>query len=147
MTASKTIANAIEAGVTIPKIIERQLSNVQRHEGFTYGDGTSQTIRLIIIELLKAQRNSPDPLTPKLARIAIARALRILARDHGQNPTIEIASRSTLIKGYICEGEDYAGWESGPYQWAIPASNIINDMFDNLLVEPYFSFDLTINCR
>lgn len=88
-----------------------------------------------------------DPAKYKTAAGAakgLHKALSKLSKEvYGQNPSIEIfiySPKQTVKHGYgscwrVC-------WESGPYEWAIPASFEVKNYEDGWYTEPYYSFDL-----
>lgn len=65
--------------------------------------------------------------------------------DYGQNPDYEVFMKTPEESGNFLGGQPgvwIVCWESGPFQWAIPASMEIGSTTGKL-VEPYYSFDLT----
>lgn len=66
-------------------------------------------------------------------------ALREVCAEWGMNPDVETVIRAPGEEAYDGAGNRWlVAWESGPYQWAIPASMALGYG----LTEPYFSFDL-----
>jgi hypothetical protein len=64
---------------------------------------------------------------------------------YGQNPDYEVFMKTPEESGDFLGGQPgvwIVCWESGPFQWAIPASMEIGSATGKL-VEPYYSFDLT----
>jgi len=69
------------------------------------------------------------------------KALAKICKAEGLNPEIEMFIHSPQE----CEANGYGrnwrvGWESGPYQWAIPLSMEISGSWG--YTEPYYGFDL-----
>lgn len=68
-------------------------------------------------------------------------AIRELSQEWGQNPDIETLFRGPNENGPYPHGKCYVvGWESGPFEWAIAASEACAQA--GVFVEPYYSFDL-----
>lgn len=110
-----------------------------------YGTGTADLLQAIKDALLA------EPLRghPEAARDTIYHVLRRFSGNIGQNPDTEVVRTGQGWKGpgsdRAAEGSRtyYVAWESGPYDWAIPASFVVMDVTDHL-AEPYHGFDLQL---
>lgn len=68
--------------------------------------------------------------------------LKAVAVEMGMNETEVLFREPNDPRCYFKNGNSYVvAFESGPYQWAIPASMAIGTRCGKL-VEPYYSFDL-----
>jgi len=75
---------------------------------------------------------------------ALHKALCKFATEvYGQNPDIELfidSPEQSVARGY---GKSWrVCWESGPFEWAIPASSECRAKDYSWHTEPYYSFDL-----
>ena len=98
----------------------------RKNEGYYYGEGSATL----------AERVARAVYGKKSAKGQAEAALRVIkqtAADWGFNPDIECFARKE-------QGQWRVSWESGPYQWAIPASDALFQV--GILAEPYYSFDL-----
>lgn len=129
--------------------INRTIEWTRKREGDIYGEGTAALMTAIRDELASSDvvmKIENVAWTPAHARRMITKVLRKFARNSGCDPERGIASRPASTKGYVGEGFEYVGWESGPYQWAIQTATVVNEI-TGLLAEPYYSFDLCISER
>lgn len=126
-------------------IIESSISFAEKNEGVFYGDGTGILLRRIATDLKEAAA-SGGRMTPRRTRKVVTKTLRRFAKELGMDPDIEVASRGREVRGFIGEGEEYVGFEAGPFDWAIQASWVVMEA-TGLLAEPYYGFDLCISER
>jgi hypothetical protein len=77
----------------------------------------------------------------------MAKAAHKVLRKHsaaeGQNPDIEVFIKKPADR-HFGSYEWIACWESGPYQWGVPASFALISATGQL-VETYYGFDLTFS--
>jgi len=74
---------------------------------------------------------------------ALYKALCKVAASWGMTPEIEVRIFSPADSKAMGYGENWrVCWESGPYEWAIPASFAITNDKEGWYTEPYYSFDL-----
>lgn len=99
----------------------------RRNEGIYYGDGTADLAKAVALAV-KGKKTAKGQ-----AEAAFA-AICAFAEATGSNPDRECFIRN--------EGpnEWRVSFESGPYSWAIPASDAIGQI--GILAEPYYNFDL-----
>lgn len=98
----------------------------RKNEGYIYGDGTA-----ILAE--RVARAVHGKTTAKGQAEAALRVLKQTAASWGFQPDIECFARKEDKQWRV-------SWESGPYQWAIVASDALAQV--GILAEPYYSFDL-----
>lgn len=120
----------------------RRSIGVRKVEGKIYGEGTADLLKRIDDAL---RLNFPDaswsnPADPMKVTTVIHTVLAAASEATEQNPKCE-----TFIRAEGAEGRRTytASWESGPYEWAIPASFIVMEATGRLC-EPYYSFDLQL---
>lgn len=107
------------------------LDYARKAEGIYYGDGAADVARAVALAAAKYK-------TAKGRATAAYKALCEAARNGWLNPEIECVLRGP---GEGWHGNCwYVGWESGPYQWAIVASEALCQL--GVFAEPHYSFDL-----
>lgn len=102
----------------------------RKNEGYIYGEGTASLAEKIADSVKGAKR-------AKTQAARVHDAIRKVCERHGMKPDIEVFMRE--------EGEGRSrfirvSWESGPYEWAIVASDALGQV--GVFAEPYYSFDL-----
>lgn len=106
--------------------MELNLEYARKAEGVYYGDGAA-----LLAE--KVARAAADHADTKKRAAAALEAIREFAKETGHNPDIECFMRP-----------EHGGWrvsyESGPYAWAIVASEALCQL--RVFAEPYYNFDL-----
>lgn len=138
--------NAQPGIVRDPKALETVDATIEwthEREGHYYGEGTAALMRDIRDAILSWQEAAKGAaITPPQLRKLVATVLRKHCKLHGQKPEMEVSSRPASATGFVGAGSEYAGWEAGPYEWAIQTAGIINLLCPGILAEPYYSFDL-----
>ena len=102
----------------------------RRNEGYIYGEGTASLAK-------KVATVAQCRVTARGQATAVHGALRRAALAQGMNPEIEVFMRE---EGKGDSRFFRVSWESGPYQWAIVASDALGQV--GVFAEPYYSFDL-----
>lgn len=102
------------------------VDHARRNEGIFYGDGAANLAESIAMAASKRK-------SAKGRAMAAYNAICRFAAETGANPETECFMRP-----------EHGGWrvsyESGPYSWAMPASDALAQC--GILAEPYYSFDL-----
>lgn len=104
------------------------LEYARKGEGIYYGDGTAR-----LAEAVAEAGHAAKHLGPKAMAECVFAVLRHVARSWGQDPDIETFMRDE-------RGQWRVSWESGPYSWAIVASEALGQV--GIFAEPHYSFDL-----
>lgn len=99
----------------------------RRNEGIYYGDGAATLAERVALAVRGRK-------TAKGQAQAAFSAICQFARDTGSNPDTECFIRDEGKNGWR------VGYESGPYSWAMPASDALGQV--GILAEPYYNFDL-----
>lgn len=110
------------------------------------------TNKMVNDEIVAEVKKLPLSTTPGRLANAIHRAVKRMAKKSGQDPKIEtqLWTPRELRDRKAPHGKCYVvNWEAGPYEWAIYASmGELNEearkRFPDMVIEPYYSFDLCI---
>lgn len=98
----------------------------RKNEGYIYGEGTASLAQNIA-------ENAAGLKTARGQARAAHNILRRAAARLNMNPDIEVFMRD---EGNFIR----VSWESGPYEWAIVASDALCQV--GVFAEPHYSFDL-----
>lgn len=98
----------------------------RKNEGFYYGEGTADLAEAVARAAARYKR-------PKKRAEAVYATIRHFCAREGLKPDIE-----TFIRPE--RGGWRVSWESGPYSWAIVASEALCQC--GIFAEPHYNFDL-----
>lgn len=99
----------------------------RKNEGYYYGHGTADLAEAVAIAAHGAGKDCKDRAD------AVYAVLRLFCDREGLKPDIE-----TFIRPE--HGGYRVSWESGPFCWAIVASDALHQV--GILGEPHYNFDL-----
>jgi hypothetical protein len=102
------------------------LDYARKNEGWYYGHGAADLAEAVAKAAARYK-------TAKRQAQAVYDVLRVAASKDGMKPDIECYIRPE-------RGGYRVSWESGPYEWAIVASEALCQC--GIFAEPYYSFDL-----
>lgn len=104
----------------------------RKNEGWYYGEGTAN-LCLKVAEAAAGKTKAAEQ------SAAVYKAVRKVCEEHGLNPDIEV---HYWKPGENSQSPDAfrVSWESGPYDWAIMASDALGQA--HVFAEPYYGFDL-----
>lgn len=108
--------------------MEINLDYARKGEGIYYGGGTAR-----VAEAVAVAGYGAAPKGAKETAEAVYAVLRLMAREHFQNPDMETFMREE-------HGGWRVSWEAGPYSWAYVASEALGQV--GVFAEPHYNFDL-----
>lgn len=115
-------------------MVEVDVSWAQKNEGYIYGDGAASLAKRIA-------EAAAGKASAKEQAAAVFEVAKAVAAEWGFKPEIEVFMAEPGDRRNPSAGAYYrVCWESGPYQWAIVASEALCQV--GVFAEPYYSFDL-----